>query len=1038
MNDKIATYTFLPWLRQGIASQINTEDTLGEPSGLVERAEVTVSLRVNERSPLSKDVQLVGPGDILGINPRAIVKTEPRNWITDFEPNYLPFIEFYDEDFPWRYTPAKAVHTDGENKKSRLRPWIFLIVLTEDEFKLQQPLNGILPSIKIKGDSKDVFPEPEQTWAWAHVHVSKDITNESANTPSQAVSELESLVKQNPDEASSRLICPRKLKPNTAYHAFVIPAFETGRLAGLGQGTSGIDALKPAWGENQDEFPVYYQWYFRTGERGDFKFLVNLLEPRPVDDRVGIRDMDMQKPDFEVTGLTEPPVVGLEGALKKPGLKSQPETWPPYPVPQFMIDLQQKVNMQKDAEESGNVDPVISPPLYGRWHTKVERMDYEGSGWVNELNKDPRNRVPSGFGTKVVQTHQEEYMKKAWQQLGDVLKANQKIRQVQLTISASFQIYKKTLLPMTAEQLIAVTPAVHPRVMGSPTTIHQQIKESNLPLAATHSAFRKITRPRGVISKKALSESKSKPVDLLKQLNEGRITAAPPKTFPEKQISLDEAAKQLLPSWMPDWLRSLIRNPLTRGILLGLILLSFLAGVFIGFTPFIGAALAVLGGAFAFILRFREKAEAEKGLNEDNLTTEAVNAVPMRPNFEITEPGFGPPPDTGGTPGTDSPEAANFRLALKDMHTILEVDIPKPEPKPALDFDHTALTLAQALNPVTVLPKRIRTIVAFPSNFKFLRPVETIVPIMAHPVFPDPMYKPLRDISSELLMPNLNLIPNNSISLLETNRRFIESYMVGINQEMGRELLWREYYTDQRGSYFRQFWDVSDFVNRDTDRTPQELEEELRDIKPIHTWRKNTGLGAHENRELPSGSEDGAARLVLVIRGDLLKKYPTAVIFAQKAKWGKDEHDRDVRLLDEANPEQTVKEPIFKAEIEPDIKFLGFNLTAKQVKGSKDIEDNDPGWFFVIQERPGEPRFGLDVADEETPDPAEKWNDLTWAHLDNFETINYIDLGVGVNTEIEDSHPDSEIEWGSNAADMAYILYQVPVMVAFHTQDMLE
>ena len=33
--------------------------------------------------------------------------------------------------------------------------------------------------------------------------------------------------------------------------------------------------------------------------------------------------------------------------------------------------------------------------------------------------------------------------------------------------------------------------------------------------------------------------------------------------------------------------------------------------------------------------------------------------------------------------------------------------------------------------------------------------------------------------------------------------------MVGLNHEFARELLWREYPTDQRGSYFRQFWDVA-------------------------------------------------------------------------------------------------------------------------------------------------------------------------------------------------------------------------------------
>jgi hypothetical protein len=1053
MNDKVATYTFLPWLRQGIASHIDTQDTLGELSGLDERAEVTVSLRVNEGSPIAKNILLIGPGDILGINPRAIVKTEPRNWITDFEPNYLPFIEFYDEDFPWRYTPANAVHTGGDDKKSRLRPWIVLVVLTEDEFEPLQPLNGTLPSIKIIGDINTVFPKkPGQSWAWAHVHVSKDITRASGNTPPQMITELESLVRQNPDEAYSRLICPRKLQPNKAYHAFVVPAFETGRRAGLGLDTGGIDALKPSWGDNQLEFPVYYQWYFRTGERGGFEFLVRLLEPRPVDDRVGIRDMDMQKPEFEVKGMSDPNVVGLEGALKKPGSKSRPETWPPDPPPEFMTGLQEKVNLQQVAEESGSVDPVISPPLYGRWYARVQKMNFNDTGWVNELNRDPRNRVSAGLGTKVIQTHQEKYMQKAWQQLGEGLKANQKIRQIQLSISASFQIYKKNLLHLTADQLIAMTRGVHPRIMGSPTTIYQQIKDSKLPLASTLPSFRKITRPRGVIARKSLPERRSKPADILTRLNVGKITAAPPKRVPENQIALNEIAEQLLPSWMPEWLRELLRDPYFRWILLGLSLLVFVSGIFTGFGLLNVILLAALGGSSAFFMRYRREAEASVAFTEDNLTAGAVDDIPVRTNFEITEAGSAPPAGTVvGTPGTDSIEAANFRVALRDMHAVLEADIPKPKPGPKLDFERTALTLTRALNPVTVLSKRVRTIVAIPPAFKFFRPFETIVPLMAHPVFSDPMYEPLRDISSELLMPNLNLIPNNTISLLETNQPFIESYMVGVNHEMGRELLWREYPTDQRGSYFRQFWNVGDVVNRDPGKTPQQLEEELRDIAPLHTWHKKTELGTHENRILPGGSEsepDGA-RLVLVIKGDVLKKYPTAVIHAQKARWGKDNEDndeegndeegKDVRLLDESAPAQNIQEPLFKAGIEPDITFLGFNLTASQVKGSRDI-DKDPGWFFVIRQRPGEPRFGLDNKRENTPVTATKWNDLAWEHLENFDTLNYIDLDAGVNVSIADGadNPDSGIKWGMNAADMAYILYQAPVMAAFHGEDMLE
>ena len=93
MSDQIATYTFLPWLRQGIASKIKGEDNLGAGPGPGERAAVRISLQVNgDPNFVSQNVQLSGPGDVIGVNARAIVRTEPRNWVTDFEPNYLAFI----------------------------------------------------------------------------------------------------------------------------------------------------------------------------------------------------------------------------------------------------------------------------------------------------------------------------------------------------------------------------------------------------------------------------------------------------------------------------------------------------------------------------------------------------------------------------------------------------------------------------------------------------------------------------------------------------------------------------------------------------------------------------------------------------------------------------------------------------------------------------------------------------------------------------------------------------------------------------------
>src|SRR2546425_751775 len=124
MPSPVATYSFLPWLRQGIANQIQSG-----PANI--RATVKVKLEItgtgigaDDVAAVERDVSLYGPGDLVGIEAKAIVRVEPRHWITNFEPNYLPFVEFYDEDFPWRYTPAAP-----DAGLHRLTPWIALIVL---------------------------------------------------------------------------------------------------------------------------------------------------------------------------------------------------------------------------------------------------------------------------------------------------------------------------------------------------------------------------------------------------------------------------------------------------------------------------------------------------------------------------------------------------------------------------------------------------------------------------------------------------------------------------------------------------------------------------------------------------------------------------------------------------------------------------------------------------------------------------------------------------------------------------------------------
>ena len=142
---------------------------------------------------------------------------------------YLAAIEFYDEDFPWRYTPAAP-----DTGRHRLRPWLALVVLAEDEFVDVAP-TAERPLAAIKVANAALFPPADELWAWAHVHVMRSLVPGSVIPPNldATLSALSATLNENADLACSRLLSPRRLAPDTAYHAFLVPAFERGRLAGL-------------------------------------------------------------------------------------------------------------------------------------------------------------------------------------------------------------------------------------------------------------------------------------------------------------------------------------------------------------------------------------------------------------------------------------------------------------------------------------------------------------------------------------------------------------------------------------------------------------------------------------------------------------------------------------------------------------------------------------------------------------------------------------------------------------------------------------
>jgi hypothetical protein len=56
---------------------------------------------------------------------------------------------------------------------------------------------------------------------------------------------------------------------------------------------------------------------------------------------------------------------------------------------------------------------------------------------------------------------------------------------------------------------------------------------------------------------------------------------------------------------------------------------------------------------------------------------------------------------------------------------------------------------------------------------------------------------------------------------------------------------------------------------------------------------------------------------------------------------------------------------------------ITFDLTIEQAQGAADprSDADDWGYYFIIQQLPGEPRFGMDLAFEPDDDPA---TPITW------------------------------------------------------------
>ncbi len=885
---------FLSYMRQGITTLADHDSVPGKRMTIPVKLTLAASNNQGNAKLVEKKITIFGPGDLLGINRNVISRLAPPLNTTNFESSLSPFIQFSEPDFLWRFSSRKSA-----DKKDWI-PWLALIILKsengqeESEFvKVKTSSKTLPPQIQIKPNA--IVPDLRELWRWAHIH-KLDIEGSS---PQQ----IANSIKSAPEKVVCRLLSPRRLKPQTKYHAFLIPAFKIGAEAAMDITNGTEDRTVLTWETPADGageiVPYYYDWEFGTGTAGEFEQLVRKLKPRDLK-HMGVRTLDCSDPGYgmdESEGLE----LQMEAALKSWDTEYQSWGMDTPDGTNVLSTKKQKelLDLLNKRQEiiNGETKLRVTPPVYGEWYAErqgepLTLSAQSKNSWLEELNLDFRHRAAAGLGVQFIKENQETLMKAAWEQLSTIKKVNQELNLGRFGREVSQQMYNR-FTKMDPTQVFKMALPVQNKISIEPNkTLGSVLKDSSV----TNN----------------LTQLKAK-----KYFSKGNVT-------------------KLKSSFTP-----------------------------IDSTDLVGTGFKVKG--------------LKNKLGKTGINPQVLSVL-----------------------------AAKITVWPKGM---VDATISSLDPKKTIE--------SRIVNRVG----RFRNIeyekTGTPPNVS----EDKLHPVVWHPEFHRPMYRFLRDLSQEYILPGLDKVPQNTVGLLRTNRRFIEAFMMGLNHEMASELRWREFPTNMRGSYFRSFWDTSIYSVDDAEKEkfrstaigiklldeihqkygddfktfpkieeayakgePSDIEKEIadayetviekwlltreedKDIDKLADWIKNKRLGDHPAKGNPTNAEEDTNRLVLLIRGELLLKFKNTLIYLVKNIGGKPDLSENASRLF----------PLFEGELPPDIVFLGF----KKVKA----ED----YYVIFEERMTELRFGLDKTPE-GDEPGTTENNFSWEHFPSLVEEGYLD-----------------------------------------------
>ncbi|ANB04417.1 hypothetical protein SAM40697_0455 [Streptomyces ambofaciens] len=841
----MSTRWFFSWARIGAGASAT-----GQALRTSVRFGRDIEGRHEEPSVQGPELALVGPGDVLGFDRATVLREEPGAGTPDAPENLLAGVELAHADLPWLLSPAMA----PAHLPPTPQPWITLIVLADDEAAPPRPAHP-LPVLTAPVAA---LPRLTERWAWAHVEARLPDTVTEAESARRLV---EQGARDHSPGVVARLLCPRRLAPDRGWIAAVVPATAAGRDVGLRAASVGAatDDAWPVAGTGTVDLPVYHWWTFRTAKEGTFEALARRLEFRPAAEAgLGSRVLDVGRP-WPAEPSLGPATLAMDGALRPPGT-TVPETWTdPAAQERYRNLLAQRLNApaglrEPAPEPAGEPDgaaedrraAAVGPPLYGSHHTGEQTVPAAPDSWMATLNLEVRRRVAAALGARYVQLEQEFLMARAWEQAGEIRRANRLLATGELAAAAAERAKEKHLGPLGLADLVTLLAPVGERVTVSAvrpdadaTTLATMLASADeVPTGAASTSFSRLTRANGALSRRAHRGT------------DGESAPAEPV---------------------------LVRSLRTMGA--------------------------------------------------------TVDEAP-------------------GSPGL--PTELRDRLSPTRLQVLRMAD--------RVPGDFWAQRTEDASRPLR--------------------------PIMTHPRFTVPIATELLSRWPEWALPGIESLPPDSVTLVETNPEFIAALLVGLNHEFNRELLWREFPTDQRGTPFARFWPSDDA-----------------DVEEIALWPTDAPLGSR----LHTGREGD---LALLVRGTLLSRFPGTSLVAVAGVDGRlppafDGVAATPMVLDEST-----------------VLYLFAGLDEERAR----TED----WFFVFREPMQGTRFGFDTGPP--PLAMENWSDLTWEGL-----------GVDVRGSVvldpaptaPSPAPDGSAVWAADAADMARIAFQQPFQLAFRASRLL-